>query len=68
MLGEASEIQNAIDLLEKLEEEDDLNCKLSFNNHLMYHRIAQLANSKLEAIQQFALKRLPEDQVPMTRR
>ena len=68
MLGESGEIQAAIDLLEQLEEEHDLNQKLSFNNHLMYFRIVSLANSKLEQIQTFARKRVPEDQVPLTRR
>ena len=50
MLGEAYEIQSALDLLEQLEEENDLGRKLSFNHHLMYHRICQLANSKLEQL------------------
>jgi len=34
----------------------------------MYFRIVQVANSKLEAHQEFARKRMPEDKVPMTLR
>ena len=39
MLGESGEIQMAIDALEELEDENDLNQKLSFNNHLLYFRV-----------------------------
>jgi hypothetical protein len=55
-------------LLEKLEDEEDLNQKLSFNNHLMYHRICQLANSKLESIQAAYRNRMPDEEIPMTKR
>ena len=68
MLGETGEIQSAIDQLESLEEDHDLNQRLSFNNHLMYFRIVQLANSKLQALQNFAKKRSTEENVHMTRR
>jgi hypothetical protein len=54
--------------LEQLEEEHDLNQRLTFNNHLMYFRIVQLANSKLQAQQNFAEKRETDEAVPITRR
>ena len=49
-----------------LEEEHDLNQKFEFNNHMVYNRIVQVINVKLEVMQEYEKKLNPDIVVPLT--
>jgi hypothetical protein len=36
--------------MDMMEDEQDLNNKLEFNNHMLYNRLVQVINSKLEVM------------------
>jgi hypothetical protein len=36
--------------MDMMEEEQDLNSKFEFNNHMLYNRLVQVINSKLEVM------------------
>ena len=64
--GELHDLQGAAEALDQLEEEHDLNQKLDFNNHMVYNRIVQVINTKLELAQDWEKQANPDIVVPMT--
>ena len=45
-----TDLQSAAQELDDIEEEHDLNQKFDFNNHLIFNRLVQVINIKLEVI------------------
>ena len=43
-----------------------MNQKFEFNNHMVFNRIVQVINIKLEVMQEFEKKANPDIVVPMT--
>lgn len=64
--GELHDVQNSAEQLDLLEEEHDLNQKFEFNNHMVFNRIVQVINIKLEVMQEYEKKANPDIVVPMT--
>ena len=64
--GELHDVQNSAEQLDQLEEEHDLNQKFDFNNHMVYNRIVQVINIKLEVMQEWEKKVNPDIVVPLT--
>lgn len=64
--GELHDVQNSAEQLDLLEEEHDLNQKFEFNNHMVYNRIVQVINIKLEVMQEYEKKANPDIVVPLT--
>ena len=64
--GELHDVQSSAEQLDQLEEEHDLNQKFEFNNHMVYNRVVQVINIKLEVMQDFEKKANPDIVVPMT--
>lgn len=52
--------------MDMMEDEQDLNNKLEFNNHMLYNRLVQVINSKLEVMQDFVWKEQPDAELPLT--
>ena len=54
--------------MDLMEEEQELNVRFEFNNHMLYNRLVQVINSKLETMQDQILKDEPDAEVPLTTR
>jgi len=52
--------------MDSLEEERDLNATFTFNNHMLFNRMVQLVNIKLEVMQEWQSKINPDYVVPLT--
>ena len=64
--GELYDLQTAAEALDQLEDEHDLNYKFDFNNHMVFNRIVQAINIKLEVMQEYEKKLNPDIIVPLT--
>ena len=50
LMSDIIDVQNAAEQLDMIEEDKDLNTKFEFNNHLLYNRLVQVINTKLEVM------------------
>ena len=57
--GNIEIVKTAVDTLDNLEVEQNLNQKLSFNNHMVYNRIIQCINIKLGVMNDWQEKIYP---------
>jgi len=66
LLSDIESVQVACERLDMIDDDGDLNNKFEFNNHMLYNRLVQIVNSKLEAMQDFIWKDHPDADVPLT--
>lgn len=65
-MNDIESVTTACDRLDVIDEDADLNNKFEFNNHMLYNRLVQVVESKLEAMQDYIRKDQPDTLLPQT--